>query len=206
MRIPKHIGVIPDGNRRWATQQGMEKQQGYHHGLAPGLALLQKARALGVEEISYYGFTIENCKRPKAQFLAFQSACVEAFDKIAQEPVSIRVVGDSHSACFPKQLLPYIQRQELNGGGLRVNFLVNYSWQWDLQDTALEKGQYHSMDIPRIELVIRWGGMRRLSGFLPIQTVYADFYVVEELWPDFQPQHVEQALDWYQKQDVTMGG
>ena len=58
----------------------------------------------------------------------------------------------------------------------------------------------------RIDLVIRWGGMRRLSGFLPVQCVYADFYVVDALWPDFAPQHLEEALAWYDRQDVTLGG
>ena len=57
-----------------------------------------------------------------------------------------------------------------------------------------------------MDLVIRWGGMRRLSGFLPVQSVYADFFVVDRLWPDFQPEDFVQALEWYQKQDVTLGG
>lgn len=57
-----------------------------------------------------------------------------------------------------------------------------------------------------MDLVIRWGGMRRLSGFLPVQSVYADFYVVDELWPDYKDEHIYNALDWYSKQDVTLGG
>ena len=63
-----------------------------------------------------------------------------------------------------------------------------------------------SKDVSRIDLIIRWGGMRRLSGFLPVQSVYADFYVVDNLWPDFQPQDFHDALAWYDKQDVTLGG
>ncbi len=68
------------------------------------------------------------------------------------------------------------------------------------------KNGWASQDIPRIDLVIRWGGMRRLSGFLPLQTVYSDFYIVDDLWPDFQEQQFCDALQWYQKQDVTLGG
>ena len=64
----------------------------------------------------------------------------------------------------------------------------------------------HSHDVSRIDLIIRWGGMRRLSGFLPVQSVYADFFVVDRLWPDFQPEDFYDALDWYQRQDVTLGG
>ena len=65
MRIPKHIAIIPDGNRRWATQHQMEKKDGYQHGLNPGLEVLRKAKEYGVAEITYYGFTVDNCKRPK---------------------------------------------------------------------------------------------------------------------------------------------
>lgn len=64
----------------------------------------------------------------------------------------------------------------------------------------------HSKDISRIDLIVRWGGRRRLSGFLPIQSVYSDFYVVDDYWPDFKPQHIYDALDWYSEQDVTLGG
>lgn len=214
IRIPKHIGIIPDGNRRWAQKAGLEKWQGYAHGLSPGLALLRLAREAGVEELTYYGFTVENCKRPAEQLRAFSAACVEAVRMIATEPVSLLVVGDSRSKCFPPALLPFTTRTDLHGGGLRVNFLVNYGWEWDLAGLcghpesaggSLLSG-LRSRDVSRVDLVIRWGGMRRLSGFLPVQAAYADFYVADRLWPDFQPGDFQQALDWYQKQDVTLGG
>ena len=64
----------------------------------------------------------------------------------------------------------------------------------------------HSNDISRIDLIIRWGGRRRLSGFLPVQSVYSDFYVVDDFWPDFKPEHLAEALNWYNEQDVTLGG
>ena len=63
-----------------------------------------------------------------------------------------------------------------------------------------------SREVSRIDLVIRWGGRRRLSGFLPVQSVYSDFYVVDDYWPDFKRQHVTDALAWYSRQDVTLGG
>ena len=123
MRIPKHIGIIPDGNRRWALSRQMEKKDGYQYGLEPGMKLLKKAKEYGVEELTYYGFTTDNCKRPKEQFDAFQSACVEAVEMLTQEGA-----------------------------------------------------------------------------------VYADFYVEEHLWPDYSDADFEQALEWYNRQDVTLGG
>jgi undecaprenyl diphosphate synthase len=202
---PKHIGIIPDGNRRWATRQGMEKQDGYAYGLAPGLKLLSLAKKLGIEEITYYGFTVDNCKRPHRQVEAFQRACVEAVRLLGKEGADLLVIGNDRSACFPKELLSYTRRTPVHGGGIRVNFLVNYGWEWDLSHIQAE-GKPYSSDISRIDLVIRWGGMRRLSGFLPIQSVYSDFYVVEHYWPEYRDEDVYAALEWYAKQDVTLGG
>lgn len=202
-RIPKHIGVIPDGNRRWAGEHGLRKEEGYTHGLGPGLRLLQAARRHGVEELTYYGFTVDNCKRPKQQVEAFSKACVEAARLIGQEGAQLYVLGNSKSACFPKELLPFTDRAGLSDcgeGTIRVNLLVNYGWEWDM------KNNWVSRDIPRVDMVIRWGGMCRLSGFLPIQTVYSDFCIREELWPDFEEEQFEEALQWYQRQDVTLGG
>ena len=202
-RIPKHIGIIPDGNRRWATENGLKKEAGYTYGLEPGLRLLQAAQRMGVQELTYYGFTVDNCKRPKEQVAAFSKACVQAVKMIEQENAELYVIGNTDSSCFPTELLPYTSRERLSDrdkGVLRVNFLVNYGWEWDM------KNGWVSREIPRIDLVIRWGGMCRLSGFLPIQTVYSDFYIVKELWPDFQEEQFMDALQWYQKQDITLGG
>ena len=197
-RIPKHIGIIPDGNRRWATKNGLEKQEGYEYGLAPGLKLLRSAKDRGVEELTFYGFTADNCKRPQKQVSAFSNACCKAVDMMEREGVSVFVFGNYDSPCFPKDLLPYTVRNE--DGKMKVNLLVNYGWEWDL------KSGWQSRVIPRIDMVVRWGGMCRLSGFLPVQTVYSDFYIVKDLWPDFKVEHFDSALDWYRRQDVTLGG
>lgn len=202
---PRHIGIIPDGNRRWAQEHGMNKHDGYEHGLAPGLKLLQQAKDLGVEEITYYGFTVDNCKRPAEQFQAFKKACVDAVELLTREGADLLVIGNSQSKCFPRELLPYTKRTPVNGGGIRVNFLVNYGWQWDLSHMK-QDGKPYSWDVSRIDLLIRWGGMRRLSGFLPIQCVYSDFYVVDHYWPDYCENDLVEALDWYSRQDVTLGG
>lgn len=171
------------------------------------------ARAAGIQEITYYGYTTDNCKRPPEQVAAFSRACAEAVALIAAEPVSLLVVGNADGSSFPQELRQYTQRTALHGGGIKVNFLVNYGWEWDLADLhtpGRERAKIgaglHSHDVSRIDLIIRWGGMRRLSGFLPVQTVYADFFVVDRLWPDFQPEDFYAALAWYQKQDITLGG
>lgn len=202
-RIPKHIGIIPDGNRRWAKEKGLKKEEGYAYGLEPGMKVLELAKKYGVEELTYYGFTVDNCKRPKEQVKAFSKACVEAVNRIKEAGVSIRVIGNTKSTCFPKELLSYTGKREetdIDKQKMKVNLLINYGWEWDL------KNNWASKDIPRVDMVIRWGGMCRLSGFLPIQSVYSDFYIVKELWPDFAEQQFEDAIKWYQKQDITLGG
>lgn len=202
-RVPTHIGIIPDGNRRWAEQNGLKKEEGYAYGLEPGLRLLRAARNHGIQELTYYGFTVDNCKRPREQVRAFSKACVKAVQMIEQENAELYVIGNTGSPCFPAELLPYTERRRqpvYKKDTVRVNFLVNYGWEWDM------KAGWASRDIPRIEMVIRWGGMCRLSGFLPLQTVYADFYIIKELWPDFQEKQLTEALEWYQEQDITLGG
>jgi len=206
MRIPKHIAIIPDGNRRWAVQHKMDKKDGYQNGLTPGVQVLRKAKEYGISEITYYGFTTDNCRRPKEQKDAFKKACVDALQFIKDEGnVSLLVLGNIESENFPKELQEYTTRKEIGKSEIKVNFLVNYGWDWDLSGIARGGGAY-SKDISRIDLVIRWGNMRRLSGMLPIQSVYADFYVVENLWPDYKDEEFDLAIQWYDKQDVTLGG
>lgn len=211
MRIPEHIGIIPDGNRRWAVSNGMNKENGYASGLDPGLAVFKMCEEVGVKELTYYGFTIDNNKRPLIQRQAFTDACVSAVKMLAKENASLLVVGNSESPMFPNELSSFTTRQIFGKGGMKVNFLVNYGWEWDLNNMKTAKkinvhNSIMSSDISRIDLIIRWGGRRRLSGFLPVQSVYSDFYIIDQYWPDFEPAHFYEALEWYDKQDITLGG
>jgi undecaprenyl diphosphate synthase len=213
-RMPKHIGIIPDGNRRWAAERGLPKEAGYNAGLAPGFALFRLAKKEGIKELTFYGFTQDNTKRAKEQVNAFQRSCVEAVRIISREDSSLLVMGNSNSPLFPQELLPYTKRTVFGSGSVKLNFLVNYGWQWDLSGAMEEFSggregfveKIHSSDISRLDLIIRWGGRRRLSGFLPVQSVYADFYIIDSYWPDFRAEHFYEALDWYNTQDITLGG
>ncbi len=134
-------------------------------------------------------------------------------NELSKRDASLRIIGDVGSPMFPPELRSYTERTVFGKGSMKVNLLINYSWQWDLMDRAKKKsGKSNFMeslgsgDVSRIDLIIRWGGHNRLSGFLPIQSVYADIFIVKDLWPDFNAQQVKDALDWYQTQDVTLGG
>lgn len=214
MRIPRHLGIIPDGNRRWAQNNGMEKEKGYDNGLNPGLEVFKLCEKLGIEELTFYGFTADNTKRPTVQRLAFTKACIDAVKLLSREDADLLVIGNTESAMFPKELIPYTQdRKRFGKGGVKVNFLVNYDWKWDVGNIGIIDMEsknpiklLKSKDISRVDLIIRWGGRRRLSGFLPLQAVYSDFYIVKEYWPDFQSRHFLDAIKWYDTQDITLGG
>jgi undecaprenyl diphosphate synthase len=199
--LPRHVGFIPDGNRRWAQAHAMPREAGYAEGIGPGLRLFERCQELGIEEVSVYGFTQDNTRRPGAQTVQFRAACVAFSHEIARRGAALLVVGDERSSQFPPELTRFRTRQ---GSGIKVNFLVNYGWEWDLD--GLREGALRSAAVSRMDMVVRWGGGRRLSGFLPAQSVYADIYVVDDYWPDFQPAHLESALAWYRLQDRTLGG
>ncbi len=213
-RVPKHIGIIPDGNRRWAVENQLHKKDGYFHGIDPGFQLYELMLEYGIEEATFYGFTHDNTKRPANQKAAFIDACVQAVDHLAYRDANLLVIGNKESSVFPEELLPYANKRVKFGKGLiNLNFLVNYDWKWDLNQGLGKRiegkmctTQIASADISRIDLIIRWGGRRRLSGFLPVQSVYSDIYVIDDYWPNFKKEHFIEALNWYQTTDVTLGG
>lgn len=150
--------------------------------------------------------------------IGITAGCVEsryprACPWVSTEEAELLFIGDFESPMFPKELYKYTTRQIVGKGGIKVNFLVNYGWEWDLNnlksaDSTKKNITSHikSFDVSRIDLIIRWGGRRRLSGFLPVQSIYADFYVLDNYWPDFDPEHFYKALHWYNEQDVTLVG
>lgn len=213
MRIPEHVGIIPDGNRRWALSNNLTKDKGYEYGINPGLELFKLCQKENVKEITFYGFTVDNTKRSSEQKLAFIKACIDSVMLLTKEDCEILVIGNTESKNFPQELILFTTRQKFGAGGIKVNFLIHYGWEWDLnllKKSNSSKKQIlpyiHSEDISRIDLIIRWGGRRRLSGFLPVQSVYSDFYVIDSYWPDFTSKDFYTALEWYNDQDVTLGG
>jgi undecaprenyl diphosphate synthase len=212
-RIPRHLGVIPDGNRRWAQAQGLGKHEGFAAGVAPGLQLLEVCRGLGIEEVSVYGFMRGSARRPTEQVKAFASACVDLAERITALGAALKVVGDMTSSAFPEELKRFSVR---SSGDIRVNLLANYSWQWDLRAAPQARERpfgaaqratgdhFASSDISRVDLIVRWGGKQRLSGFLPIQSAHADLYVIDTLWPAMSLEELFDALEWYERQEIPL--
>ncbi|RAR61432.1 undecaprenyl diphosphate synthase [Onishia taeanensis] len=160
--IPRHVGFIPDGNRRWAMDHDIPKEGGYAYGINPGLLLLEKCKEVGIKEVSIYCFTQDNTKRPSIQTRAFSEASVTFALEIARRGAALLVVGDETSKQFPEVLKKFRQRQ---GAGIKVNLLVNYGWEWDL--AGLKSGGLRSDEISRLDLIVRWGGWTPIERFSP---------------------------------------
>ncbi len=122
---PKHVGFIPDGNRHWVVIRGLSKEQGYQFGIEPELAFFEVYQSLGISEISIYGFTQNNTKRPSPQLQAYRSACVAYAVEVARRGATLLIVGDETSSLFPPELRIFRKRQ---GSGIKVNLLVKYDW------------------------------------------------------------------------------
>ena len=101
-RLPNHIGIIPDGNRRWALSNNKEKHEGYKYGINPGFELYKICLDYGIKEMTFYGFTQDNTKRPPIQTKAFQEACVEAVMKLANKDANLLVIGNTNSLFFQR--------------------------------------------------------------------------------------------------------
>ena len=120
------------------------------------MTLYEKCRQIGIKEISIYGFTKDNTKRPVIQKSAFSAACVAFAREITRWGAALLVVGNTLSRQYPEDLKQFRRRP---GNGMKVNLLVNYDWQWDLD--GLKNGGLRSAEVSRMDLIVRWGGGQR---------------------------------------------
>jgi hypothetical protein len=109
--LPRHVGVIPDGNRRWAVARGLRKEVGYAAGVEAGLLFFDLYKNIGIEEVSVYGFTKDNTKRSSEQMIAFRKAVVDFAFEVYRRGAALLVVGDVESDLFPLELKRFCSRQ-----------------------------------------------------------------------------------------------
>lgn len=224
--VPHHIGIIPDGNRRFAKKQKIGLPYSYLFGAALGLEAVEWARKAGVRHLSFFGTSNENVlRRPTEEIHALRKGVTFFLVRALHTPdTAIHIVGDIKGiAQTPRErkfLLDLKQRCDEKTGKLVVHVDVNYSGEikselaplFDaIKRLGLNKVRTSpekficSAGVPPVDLVIRVGGRPRLSGFLPFQTTYAELYFRNELWGDFTKEMFEDALNWYAMQDRSQG-
>jgi short-chain Z-isoprenyl diphosphate synthase len=219
-----HLGIIPDGNRRHARETGMSTSDGYMHAADKGVELIGWCLAAGVAHVSAFGVSQENIAlRPRDEICSLHVALLHFCSAIPQSPgTALDLFGDATSlptyvpgrACF----IDMSDRSVDQNAKLIVHVGINYSAQAEMR-SLLRAVAGRGLDavsrapneftlsgaLPPVDLVIRTGGQRRLSGFLPFQTAYSELWFTDTLWPSFTRNEFTCALDWYARQDRRFG-
>ena len=229
--IPRHIGIIMDGNGRWATRQGLPRTAGHAAGSETFRTIATYCRDIGMDYLTVYAFSTENWKRPEEEIGAIMSLLkkylYEAVEKMEKDRIRLAFLGDL------SQLSPELQelaadtvRRSKAYQGFQANICLNYGGRDDILRAArnfagqckngvaspedLDEERFsellYSAGIPDPELIIRPGGEQRISNFLLWQSAYTEFYFTDVLWPDFTPEDLDRAILAFRRRDRRFGG
>ncbi len=228
--IPKHIGIIMDGNRRWAKSKMLPVKLGHKQGAETLKKLTRYANKIGIDIITVFAFSTENWKRSEDEVNALMSLLETYLDDFAKEAdtenIVIRVLGNV--SAFSKSLQESIERtvkRTENNTGTILNICLNYGGRDEIVcavknianevkkgklelddiDEEIVSNHMYTKNIPDPDLIIRTSGEMRLSGFLIWQSVYSEILFVEKLWPDFLPEDLDAAIEEYKKRNKRYG-
>lgn len=225
-RIPRHVGIIMDGNGRWATHRKLPRHKGHQEGLTAAKRTVRAARELGIQYLSLYTFSTENWKRAEEE-VSFLMGLIRThlrkeYDFYREN--SVRVVHSGDIDGLPTDLqdeIHRVNRDTAGFDGIQVNLAINYGGRdeivrsvnrWlhngrgssDLSPDAL-RSHLDLPDWPEPDLLIRTGGERRLSNFLLWECAYSELLFSDVLWPDFDKVHLLDALVDYQGRERRFG-
>lgn len=225
--IPQHIAIIMDGNRRWARARHLPDIKGHEKGAEALENIVDSAQKLGVKTITVYALSTENIKeRAKREVLGLFNLMRKAYHsrlkKMMEKGVRVTILGEAQGLPGTiKNLINQIKNVYIKNESIKLNIALNYGSKKELV-SAIKNIVKKGIDIKRIneeliekhlytanqpdpDLVIRTGGRSRLSNFLLWQTAYSEFYFSQVLWPDFTPQQLKKAVDWYGEQKRNFG-
>lgn len=228
--IPNHIGIIMDGNRRWAREKGLEIKQGHKQGAKTLENIVRYAKTVGVKYISVFAFSTENWKRSQeevgALMLLLKSYLDDYGKRADTENIRIKVLGDitAVNEGLQKSIRKAEERTRDNNG-IVLSILFNYGGRADIlratKDIAkrAKEGKLSIDDItedifsdslytegmPDPDLVIRTSGEMRTSGFLTWQTSYSELLFLEKYWPDFSEEDLDNCIKEFQKRKRNFG-
>jgi undecaprenyl diphosphate synthase len=226
--LPAHIGIIMDGNGRWARQRGLIRTQGHSEGLKAAKRVVQAASDLGIRYLTLYTFSTENWKRAVEE-VGFLMGLIKEFliaelDFYRENRIRIRFAGDS--AGLPADVVVEIDRvvrETARYEGLSVCLAINYGGRDEIVrsvrrlaaaagsepivfDAAGIAANLDNPDVPDPDLIVRTAGERRVSNFLLWQSAYSEYFFSDKLWPDWDGSDLRTAIDDYQRRDRRFGG
>ena len=230
-KVPRHIGVIMDGNGRWAQQRGLIRTDGHQAAEPVVFDTIAGAIEAGVRYLSLYTFSTENWKRPADEVNTIMGLLkqymLEAIDSMERDQIRLRFLGDM-SALSPELQELARRTNEISSHiqGFQANVCLNYGGRDELLRAARHfaadcvegrcrpeeldeerfSGYLFTDGLPDPELIIRTSGEERLSGFLLWQCAYSELYFCDTLWPDFGPEDMDRAIVAYQQRDRRFGG
>ncbi|BDH47035.1 ditrans,polycis-undecaprenyl-diphosphate synthase [Salmonella enterica subsp. enterica serovar Choleraesuis] len=227
----RHVAIIMDGNGRWAKLQGKMRVFGHKAGAKAVRRAVSYAARQQLSALTLYAFSSENWNRPAQEVTALMELFVWALDSevknLHRNNVRLRIIGDISR--FNSRLQERIRKSEAlteQNTGLTLNIAANYGGRWDIIqgvqrlaeqvregslspeqiDEALLGQQICMHELAPVDLVIRTGGEHRISNFLLWQIAYAELYFTDVLWPDFNEQDFEGALNAFSSRERRFGG
>ncbi|MCL4796338.1 MAG: isoprenyl transferase [Bryobacteraceae bacterium] len=231
-RLPRHIGVIMDGNGRWANSRHLPRVAGHRAGVEPVRSTVETAARLGIRSLTLYAFSVENWKRPRAEvetlWRLLRHYLRRELDHLVDNNIQLRAIGrvEALAPQVRRELDQAVAATERNDG-LVLNLAINYGGRTEIVDAvnaaldeARRAGELDDFRVdesvierhlstagqPELDLLIRTSGEMRISNFLLWQIAYAELYVTGTLWPDFHRTEFLEALLAYQKRDRRFGG
>ena len=225
--IPRHVAIIMDGNGRWAKQRYLPRVAGHRKGADALRATIRRCIQRGVEYLTVFAFSSENWRRPAEEVSVlmqlFLSALEQEISKLHDNNIRFKVVGDLSR--FDQKIVDLIHGAEAltqENKRLTLTVAANYGGRWDimravqcmLRDRPELASRFEEQDFapylsmhyaPEPDLFIRTGGEQRISNFLLWQLAYTELYFTDTLWPDFNGQALDLAIESYQSRERRFG-
>ncbi len=225
--VPRHIAVIMDGNGRWAKKRFLPRVAGHKVGVETVRNMVKQCVNLGVDYLTLFAFSSENWRRPEEEVTFVMGLFMEALKKEVAKlhKNNVRLIIIGNRAQFGTALCAEIEAAEhltQNNTGLTLTIAANYGGRWDILQAvnAMQKanpsksGEFAEEDLtpylamhyaPEPDLFIRTGGEKRISNFLLWQLAYSELYFTDVLWPDFDDQAFQLAIQSYQQRERRFG-
>ncbi|MFW6409696.1 MAG: polyprenyl diphosphate synthase [Halanaerobiales bacterium] len=225
MGNPSHIAIIMDGNGRWAAKKGLPRREGHKKGVNNLKKIVKTAKKNNVDRLTLYAFSTENWKRPgkEVNFLMrlFRQTLRKEVNELDENNVNIQIIGRREN--LPSELIKEIntaESQTSKNDGLYLNIAFNYGGRAEIVDAVkkvchktdnistltVEKFQEYLYIPQEVDLLIRTGGNMRISNFLLWQIAYAELFITEIYWPEFEPDILKKAILSFRRRERRFGG